>query len=455
MADQFCRIVDTTVTDATLGSDNEQSVLTTDANTSFVVRNVYSTSTETNTNLCSNVVATMDGHTLDTTQSFIVPPNSNLCVKDTSGNFPLAYGCIELFGMMCAEFCNSCNPVISACTVNSVISGTTTVNDELACCACCFIFCSPDSFDMHFFTTNRCALVHVRHDGNSVHCFRIYTNGCNVPKFDQGTSYCPVVVSGGLLAVGTCCCVRIYNPEACSKVTQSHYQCNKCMCNFLGNYQPTSYSRIGMSGQEHPTCEGCRAAVMWKGGAAARYTSFFAFNICDSGSCIASEKIWCKTNTTILDSEAASTCTGFACLANSNFFLGAYYSARCSAFVAVAYSCECISFALANGSPSDVLAYNRQLPSVFQASSPRILVSQGKIWSGRTTNCQFVSVDLDDILVNSAAASVTCYYGYPCHNCIAQGGAVVAMKKDFPSPDPSSFDVNPTTKVTMYGIKST
>ena len=457
MADQFCRIVDTTVTDATLGSDAEQSVLTTDSNTSFVVRNMYSTSAETNANLCSNIVATMDGHTIDTSQSFIVPPSSNLCVKDTSGNFPLQYSCLELFGHMCAGFCGSCNPVISSCTINSVTSGTPVVNLQLACCACCNIFCSPCNFDMHFFTTNRCALVHLRHNGNNDHCFRIYENGCNFPKYDNGTGYCPVVVSGGLLVAGAECCISVFNPEACSKVSQAQYFCCKTMCNFLADSQaPTSYARIGMSGQEHPTCEGCIAIVLWKGGAAACCTSFFAFNTCETGPCINSTKIWCKSNSNIYDSEASSTtCTGFNCLANSNFFLGAYYSARCSAFVAVAYGCDCISFALSNGSPSEVLAYNRQLPSTFAVSGARILVSQGKIWSGRTTNCQFISADLDDILVNSSAASVTCYYEYPSYTCITPGGAVVALKKDFPSPNPSNFTLDPTAKVTMYGIKST
>ena len=41
MADQFCRIVNTTLTDSTLGSDASQSILTTDANTSYVIRDMF------------------------------------------------------------------------------------------------------------------------------------------------------------------------------------------------------------------------------------------------------------------------------------------------------------------------------------------------------------------------------------------------------------------------------
>ena len=456
MADQFCRIVDTTVCNGTLGSDATQSAFTTDANTSFVVRSICVSDSQTNANLCSNIVAVMDGHTVDGTKSFIVPPSSTVCIKDTSGNYPITYGCLELFGHMCPAFCGSCNPTISTCTVNSVQSGTSTVNNiEVQSCFCCNLNCNASDYDMHFFTTNRCALVHLRHDGNSVHCLRIYQYGCNVPKLVLSTAYYPIVVSGGMVAVAFCCCLEIYHTEACSKVSQTQYQCLKNMCNFLQTYAATSYSRVGLSGQEHPTCEGCRAAIVWKGGPSACPVTLFAFNICDTGTCIASQLLFCAGGTTILNSEDSNGATCWGALANSSMWLGAYYSKKCSSFIGVAHSCDCVSFAVPGEAVGSPIGYTKSLPSPFNSSSARHLVSQGSIWSGGKSNCEFISSDLDDILTNGASAAVTCYYNYGCCGYIYDAATVVAMKKSFDAADPADFDIDPTTKVSMYGIKST
>ena len=97
MADTFCRILDTTVCDNTLGSDACQAGFTTDANTSFVVRAICTTPNCTGTKLCFNIKASMDGHDIDGSKSFIVPPSSTVTVRDTSGNYPLTYRCIDLF----------------------------------------------------------------------------------------------------------------------------------------------------------------------------------------------------------------------------------------------------------------------------------------------------------------------------------------------------------------------
>ena len=85
MADTFCRIVDATVCNDSLGSDAAESVLTTDANTSFVIRDVYKEDSCTTDAFKATFDLEMDGQkihkslTSSASGSIIVPPSSTLC----------------------------------------------------------------------------------------------------------------------------------------------------------------------------------------------------------------------------------------------------------------------------------------------------------------------------------------------------------------------------------------
>jgi len=458
MADTFCRIVDTTVCDNTLGSDACQAGFTTDSSTSFVVRAVCTTPNCTGTNLCFNIKASLDGHDIDASKSFIVPPSSTVTIKDTSGNYPLTYRCLDIFPFICETFCGTCAPVIQTCTVNDVTSGTPTATAELTCCACCNFFCSHSNRDMYFKTSNRCSSVHLRHDGNSVHCIRIYKEGNGQPCFDTSTNYCPITFGGGAVGIFNCCDLCILNTQDCSLVNQNHYTCCRRMCNHLGSdYTATSYARAGLSGRtDHPTCEGCRAALVWKGGAVGCVMSAFTFNLCDSGQCIASQLLWKKAPCFIYTNSTDSTTkTCFDKLAGSAFYLGIYYSERCSCWTSVAYSCEFISFVFPTGDVCCPFGFDQNLPTSF-SSGIRPFVNEQSIWSAGRKICNVISASLDDIMANGGDATVTCYYSYPCCDCMKNPGSAVPIISAFAgTPNPDNFDVDPTVKVTMYGFKST
>ena len=457
MADTFCRILDTTICDNTLGSDACQAGFTTDANTSFVVRAVCVTPNCTSSSFCYDVKASMDGHDIDGSKSFIVPPSSTVTIKDTSGNYPLTYRCLDIFPYICCAFCNTCAPVIQACTVNDITSGTPSVSTELTCCACCNFFNSPANRDMYFKTSNRCAAVHLRHDGNSEHCVRIYKCGCNVPCFDTGTGYCPITFGGGAVGIFNCCDLCILNTQDCSLSTQTHYSCCRRMCNHLGSdYTASSYARAGLSGRtDFPGCEGCRAAIVWKGSAVGCVMSAFTFNLCDSGQCINSELLWKKAPCFIYQA-GTTTKICFDKLAGSTYYLGIYYSTRCSCWASVAYSCEYMSFVFPTGDVCCPFGFDKTLPAVFNTGGVRPFVNERSIWTAGRGSCKVMSAGLDDIMANGSEATVTCHFSYDCCSCIQTAGSAIPIVSSFSgTPNPDNFDIDPTAKVTLYGIKST
>ena len=150
MADQFCRIVDTTVTNNTLGSDAAQTILTTDANTSYVIRDIYKTDSDTSDTFCMKFDIEMDGQKVHTdlatsaSGSLIVPPSTTVCIKDTTGNYPLEY--LDFCGSVLAWCCatssgwNSCsngyNCFGTFClTTYCTVAGTS----EGSCNTCCVV----------------------------------------------------------------------------------------------------------------------------------------------------------------------------------------------------------------------------------------------------------------------------------------------------------------------------
>ena len=133
MADQFCRIVDTTLTHTTLGADSAQTILTTDANTSYIIRDVFQKNSESNEklkmtgSLVMNDVTVTGGITSSASGSLIVPPSTTLCYVDTSGNYPLDYQNVYMYPDVKAQCHNNCKLVVCTCTVNGVSSGSANV----------------------------------------------------------------------------------------------------------------------------------------------------------------------------------------------------------------------------------------------------------------------------------------------------------------------------------------
>ena len=134
MADQFCRIVDTTLRDCTLGSDAAQVILTTDANTSYVIRDVFQKNSCSNSNLTMTGSLEMDGVTISSgitsgaSGSLIIPPSSTVCYVESSDNYPLDYNDIFIFPDVRTSCNNNCKLKICECQVNGLPSGTVSMS---------------------------------------------------------------------------------------------------------------------------------------------------------------------------------------------------------------------------------------------------------------------------------------------------------------------------------------
>ena len=450
MADQFCRIVDTTLTDDTLGSDAAQTVITTDANTSYVVRDVNLTSSCTADVFKMELSVEMDGHSLvscldsSVEGSLIVPPSSTVCVKDTSGNYPLTYGCTELsfISPLCGECCNNFR-FDAFCTVNSVQSGPTSSLFSCSTCYCCNIY-TGCTFSMFEYYPDLCRSIFINFDSSNNHANLFWNRHdcqCTCCCDDLG-NYC---YSGGLnlnsgifVSHGTCCIQ--YRDFYCGC-----HNGGEGGCFVTKTRAPQAAARIAVSAP-HPCYSDrlCRATATFEGVGICCLTSMDAHNF----NCTGSSENLISGVTCVLENSCSL-------LGGTDSFLGVYWSREDNNWVYFTGKDNCciMNFVSADGSTVRACMSTdiRPLCGLPTASAYDLYVARNNI-------CCVVKVDLDDLRANGSSAKVTYLApsGGPNNNCYTAGySRVFSISEAFPSALSCDFDIQPSAKLSMYGIKST
>ena len=86
-------------------------------------------------------------------------------------------------------------------------------------------------------------------------------------------------------------------------------------------------------------------------------------------------------------------------------------------------------------------------------------VSNGRLWNTSTccANACTISVGLSDLMANQSDAEVTVHAACDTSGCflISSNGMTAVYYQQLTSVTPTDFDINPSTKLAIYGIKST
>jgi len=479
MADQFCRIVDTTICDQTLGSDATQSVLTTDSNTSYIIRDIYKTDSSTDSTQCFKGDLVMDGHSVhkslstSASGSLIVPPNSNLCYKDTSGNFPLIFNDVE------EQFltCNCCIRINRYETVSGSLDGSKT----LTCVSTQYLPCTGGCHGntgrsgIWLDCNNNTAWFNYS-DGNSDNTLRriCYSYGdggatCSSQIFCYSGSYCGFAFNDCVVAQGVSNNIRFYS-DVCG---------GPCCCylNFyINSINPSSYSTysdIGVSAAP-PSSTGfhkyCRGWVNRPGGGCACFITWGHVDLC----CICSGASACGGCVGCLYPPDFTTSPGCLICSNaqgSNKKFGIWYN-----------QCYCDWYIWWANNSGERIFMNRPgirdtsndsfrviCPSNFgfgdgQPGESSFLADDGcRLYSIVSCSCKSWSVVLDDLWDNGNGATFNsqsyevysaCYKCPIAYDCKPPRGFFVISSLDATKKSCDS-SVDPTSKLTFYGIKST
>ena len=462
MADQFCRIVDTTVTDSTLGSDAAQSVITTDASTSYVIRDVYKTDSCTCNNFCMKLDLEMDGHKIHTdvctsaSGTVIVPPSSTLSIKDTSGNYPLCYQDIEVTADNMHNA--GCVSLSQQCTVNTVQSGSPSVLCDTCAYACVCCQGCTDSHGQKAFSpdgTKFFVSFAPQNSANSV--FRIYDLDCSLACciICRQQTCCGSHVHDGLLS---------WHPNS-TCVTFHDLNCATLMCSSGCSRSCTSglCQRTFMSSR-HCGCYGCRGVITFVCPCDNTDYCFTVGNICNSG------LFTCCSVNNLLHATAGYglLCT---CLQGGSLKILPFWSATMCTWVVVGYSAnnehfgtarlcdlnstgggtctyacltgESILSGIALSDFADCHCYIRSMCAYYCSLYFRSCVS-----------CALWSLNLD-CFAKDETVVLTCHGLTDCIICNCTTTHV--YKYETPSACVSSrtYDTNPSSKLNIYGIKST
>lgn len=467
MADQFCRILNTTMCDMTLGSDATQSILTTDANTSYVIRDVFKEDSSTQANLVFRGDLVMDGVTVHSGLStgangtLIVPPSSALCYKDTSGNYPLSFKCFAFDVFYCCTCpagnnynrCSFLAPagVPSASTVSGVCAGS-------VCSGCCGNEPNSGSIKYH---PGSCTLTMIYHDGNST--TTVYMQCTNIATGARSTTetlnlgYKPgLVTNNEFLQIDSNTKGMGYAFGRCGS-TQTSF--SYCFCTHSGGSH-TTYAEGGVSIGGHPCHHiGCIAILDVSGNAAGATVKLYAIDACCycSGNWVKSELIWCRCKA-LLPAEFQSR------VSNGNqYYTMNFYSKTCDSWLTGLYAGQNGLFVY-DGVTNDAICINVGDNEIYQ-SYPNQTHFESTLLVGRTAECKIGIIDLEEVVKGTATSlsylespySSTCYACYTtiC-GCIQTPTAIGTLCISEPSLNSCDYPaIDGSTKIAMYGIKST
>ena len=465
MADQFCRIVNTTMCDMTLGSDGTQSLVTTDANTSYVIRDVFKEDSSTKPNLTFKGDLVMDGVTVHSglstgaDGSLIVPPSSTLCYKDTSGNYPLSFKCFSFDVFYCCTCpagntynrCSFLAPggVPSTSTISGVCAGS-------VCSGCCGNCPGTGSLKYH---PGSCTLTMIYHDGNStttvyLQCFNI-ANGTRSSNQTINLGYKPALVTNNeFLQIDSNTKGMGYAFGRYGCTTQSF---SYCFCTHSGGSH-TTYAEGGVSIGGHPCHHiGCIAILDVSGNAAGATVKLYAIDACCNcnANWVKSELIWCRPKCSLpTEFQSRISSGGQAYIMN-------FYSETCDSWLTGLYSGS-NGLYVYDGVKNDAICLNIE-ESYF--SYPMHSHCKSILLVGINTDCRIGIIDLEEVVkgtatsltyLDSAYTSNCCACYTTVCGCIQNPTAIGTLCITEPSLNSCDYpSIDASTKIAMYGIKST
>jgi len=485
MADQFCRIVDTTVTDATLGSDAAQSVITTDANTSYIIRDIYKTDSCTSTAFCSTLDLEMDGQKIhkdlktSASGTVIVPPSSTLCIKDTSGNYPLTYedstvskvtylvpSCDDDFWTNLCQYGGGCGATIyrsAQCKVNGVSEasqalttwdGTSYPN----------VWVDNGNFGMFGslrFTNNCCYMVQsyescncsdryfmVAHGySNTVIC-RVSLSVCAIPLFQDDI----------LITLFCSRCLRAWDMSC----NQDSWNCGIPTMHCCRNGAFCGYYSCGSShlSTRQKDCFACRIFTT-SAGNGENNRLLTTFNLCSGNVCCIA-KI-CRENCSILGSTSQT------------FKFAGYWSEKCDTWIAVGFNtsgfchqsgwgiitfrdCDCCYRCICTTDLDAPFLYDGACvfdKTMYFRDSACCLTSLGNTYALYSLETEDFATGISDTL-EAKLVDEEFYQGLSIASCY--GGTDFCINKSIPDAGTVTsrgYNISPSSKLTMYGIKST
>lgn len=449
MADQFCRIATTTLSNDTLGTDASQTLLTTDANTSFVIRDVFKKDSCAVDALSSTLALEMDGVDIasgivsSASGSIIIPPSSTVCIKETSANYPLCY--TDSVTSELHNYCGQDTRAVTTCEVNGVPSGTAS---EQTFCRECYSDClCAQSTPMGFqFFPQCCFSIFVRADYSSGNCVQIHDHANQNTVRTCGFSSQPAFLNNGIFGWGNSYTNYLYDMEhrtlccGCALSTALSW-CTHCNYSACGN---STNAKFAIS-SPHP-CHGrrCRAVIRFSGGSCHSHIIFTHVNL-DTG---VSGVLGQRTGSNFTNS---CICNG---VNNNNTSFYSWYSTELDKWMAaltfhnnwiVVFDQDMVcaaEFAMSN-------EYVQSCPTMYYNDETHVYYPNGQ-------TCRMFKVPLSSIEKGNNDGAIDIGSGSPTWGNTSCGVRHISVTKATATDqNSSSYSVNPTTSVGVYGIKST
>lgn len=485
MADQFCRIVDTTLTDSTLGSDATQAVITTDSSTSFIIRDVYKTDNCTSSSFNYKLDLELDGHKVHTdlatsaSGTFIVPPSSTLCVKDTTGNYPLKYSDstvskLTYYCTTCADdfwtglcinrsdcFANICRS--DSCAVNGIEEAGATLP---VLCGASHACSNTDNNNIGQYgskrITNNCSyLVSTFENCNCTdRYFNVSKAYCNCCICHVGFSVCQIPMFQDDILIFICGsnCLRAWDMSA----NQDAWNCGITTMNCCRNGAFCAYYCCGRHflSTAQKGCFACRIFTT-PGCNGADCRNLTTFNLCSGNVCCIGRI--CRENESIVDGS------------RNTVNVGAYWSEKCQTWIAVFYKdggfcslsgagiitmrqCDCCYRCICTVDFTNPFIYNGACmfnDTIYFRDSACCLTSLGNTYAlysmltedYATGITDEPTVELFDETFFKDIVLPTCYGGTDyCIKSSVPDAATITSR---------GYSIAPSSKLTVYGIKST
>ena len=467
MADQFCRIACVGVCDMTLDSNGTQTLVTTDANCSFVIRDVYkSDSDPDNPILCFSGDLVMDGVTIlsgmatGANGTLIVPPSTTLCYVEKSGNYPLVYTCYCHHrtlpaGTNCGGGTQYRHKIIG-------IKGS----DE--CCIfnapCITSICcnNQPNLGRNIWHPATCTYVMHYHDGNSTSSWYMFCKNCTTsactPVTNQGGGYCVTAGANDMLATPSNTMTCFWQWARCGGACC----CYVYVCNHSGTGWST-YSEHGISPEGHPCYHcGCRAVVEARDNGTYATNKLYHVNLCCSvsGLQMKSEIIWC------LPKCSLPGCYQTLSASNDSYSLFTYWSKLCNNWLAGIYRLGTIVILNEDATSETVLCLGNDYT---YACLTKVTTAGGKLFHFRNCTCKYQYIDLDSVLqgteqmsdiITDQTYSGECNF---CYEALGDGSSNYCTEFCYGPSTSTTFSGNSCdfpeadakTSIRIYGIKST
>lgn len=467
MADQFCRIACVGICDMTLDSNGVQTLVTTDANCSFVIRELYKKDSNSSASTCYKGDLVMDGITVlsnfgtQAEGTLIVPPSTTLCYVEKSGNYPLTFRCYCHHATMCAGTnCGGGKQIFQAGVGSSITTSAYLFNYPCITSMCCNN--NPER-GMTNWQPCTCTYIMYYHDGNSIGNLYMFCKNCTTSSYSLaqswGTGYCTPSVAKDMIVRVDNNYAYIHNFGRCGN--PGNAATGICVCNLGGNGW-TTYSESAISMEGHPDHGlGCRAMIEARGNAGTDTNKVFHFDACcsESGCRHKSTLLWCMPR--------CCTPTNYCAMAGGNdlYRLFVYYSPYCQNWLGGVYYNGCISVLNEDATEETFVNFQSQVGGIEACKVS--IAGQNFFWH---VSCdgKKMTINLDAMIKGTEVASCAelntynglCGYTYECA-CDGSGNYCqlfwygpsvstdfAAVSCDYPSADEK-------TCIRIYGIKST